>query len=50
MIKEVKDRVKVPIFAGGLIRTPEDFRLALDAGATSITTSKRELWDKFEDH
>jgi glycerol uptake operon antiterminator len=48
MIKEVKDRVKVPIFAGGLIRTPEDVQNALDAGAAAITTSKRELWDLFD--
>jgi glycerol uptake operon antiterminator len=47
MIEEVKDRVKVPIFAGGFIRTPEDVQNALDAGATAITTSKRELWERF---
>jgi glycerol uptake operon antiterminator len=48
MIKEVKERVNIPIFAGGLIRTPEDVQNALDAGATAITTSKRELWDLFD--
>lgn len=48
MITEVKDRVNIPIFAGGLIRTSEDVHAALDAGATSITTSNRELWDLFE--
>ena len=47
MITEVKDRVKVPIFAGGLIRTSEDVHNALDAGATAITTSKWELWEAF---
>ncbi|HHW36281.1 MAG TPA: glycerol-3-phosphate responsive antiterminator [Bacillales bacterium] len=47
IIKEVKERVNIPIFAGGLIRTPEDVRNALDAGATAITTSKRELWEAF---
>lgn len=49
MIKEVKERVNIPIFAGGLIRTPEDVQNALDAGASAITTSKRELWDLFDD-
>lgn len=48
MISEVKERVKIPIFAGGLIRTPEDVQAALGAGASAITTSKRELWDLFE--
>jgi len=44
MIREVKERVNIPIFAGGLIRTSEEVKSALDAGATAITTSKRELW------
>jgi glycerol uptake operon antiterminator len=45
MIKEVKERVNIPIFAGGLIRTPEEVKNALDDGAAAITTSKRELWE-----
>ncbi|WP_409290291.1 glycerol-3-phosphate responsive antiterminator [Peribacillus sp. SCS-37] len=44
MIKEVKERLQTPIFAGGLIRTEEEIRSALAAGADAITTSKRELW------
>lgn len=48
MIAEIKERVHIPIFAGGLIRTVEDVNAALDAGATAITTSKRELWSLFE--
>lgn len=49
MIKEVKDRLGIPVFAGGLIRTTEEVQNALNAGATSITTSKRELWDNFNE-
>jgi glycerol uptake operon antiterminator len=45
MIKEVKERLQTPIFAGGLIRTSDEVLNALDAGASSITTSKTELWD-----
>jgi glycerol uptake operon antiterminator len=45
MIKEVKERLQTPIFAGGLIRTSDEVMNALDAGASSITTSKTELWD-----
>lgn len=45
MISEVKERVNIPIFAGGLIRTHEEVKNALEAGADAITTSKRELWE-----
>ncbi|MCH6265698.1 glycerol-3-phosphate responsive antiterminator [Neobacillus citreus] len=48
MIKEVKERVNIPIFAGGLIRTADEIENALNAGATAITTSKIELWNLFE--
>jgi glycerol uptake operon antiterminator len=50
MIKEVKDRVNIPIFAGGLIRTHEEVKNALDAGASAITTSKRDLWEITQFH
>ncbi|WP_423801572.1 glycerol-3-phosphate responsive antiterminator [Neobacillus sp. SAB-20_R2A] len=48
MIKEVKERINIPIFAGGLIRTADEIENALNAGASAITTSKRELWNLFE--
>lgn len=44
MIKEVKERLNIPVFAGGLIRTAEEVDNALNAGATAITTSKTNLW------
>ncbi|MEY2195649.1 glycerol-3-phosphate responsive antiterminator [Neobacillus sp. BF23-41] len=47
IIAEVKEKVGTPILAGGLIRTSEDVNAALVAGATAITTSKRELWEVF---
>ncbi|AZU61338.1 glycerol-3-phosphate responsive antiterminator [Neobacillus mesonae] len=47
MITEVKERVNIPILAGGLIRTADDVKNALQAGAAAITTSKRGLWDIF---
>lgn len=40
-IAEVKERTGVPILAGGFIRTVEDVERALHAGATAITTSKK---------
>lgn len=50
MISEVKERVQIPIFAGGLIRSTEEVHAALNAGAAAITTSKRELWDLFKNN
>jgi glycerol uptake operon antiterminator len=44
MIQEVRNRTGIPVIAGGLIRSEEDVRIALDAGATAITTSRRDLW------
>lgn len=47
MIKEVKEELDTPIFAGGLIRTVEEAENALNAGATAITTSKTDIWKAF---
>lgn len=44
MIAEVYARTGIPIFAGGLIRTRDDVERALQAGASAVTTSDRELW------
>jgi glycerol uptake operon antiterminator len=32
------------VLAGGLIRTAEEVHNALEAGASAVTTSNRELW------
>ena len=47
VIGEVKERTGIPILAGGFIRTVEDVDAALNAGATAITTSDKDLWKKF---
>ncbi|WP_018664897.1 glycerol-3-phosphate responsive antiterminator [Heyndrickxia acidiproducens] len=47
MISEVKDRLGIPIFAGGLIRTQEEVEKAIKAGAKGITTSDTALWEAF---
>lgn len=44
LIKEVKGKTGIPIFAGGFIRTAEDIKQALDAGAAAVTTSNTRLW------
>ncbi|QYR24399.1 glycerol-3-phosphate responsive antiterminator [Paenibacillus sp. sptzw28] len=45
MIQEVRTRTGIPVIAGGLIRTPADVEQAIAAGASAITTSRRELWN-----
>ncbi|HWO76293.1 MAG TPA: glycerol-3-phosphate responsive antiterminator [Bacillus sp. (in: firmicutes)] len=47
MIPEIKERVQIPIVAGGLIRTAKEADNALQAGATAITTSNKKLWEYF---
>ncbi|MEV5026900.1 glycerol-3-phosphate responsive antiterminator [Paenibacillus sp. LPE1-1-1.1] len=44
IISEVKERSGIPIIAGGLIRTQAHVKQALEAGASAITTSRKELW------
>lgn len=42
----IKKEVKVPIIAGGLIKSKRDVMEALSSGAVAISTSKAELWDE----
>ncbi|APC49112.1 glycerol-3-phosphate responsive antiterminator [Virgibacillus halodenitrificans] len=44
IIKEIYEQTKVPVIAGGLIKTEEDVSAALKAGAHAVSTSNRELW------
>jgi glycerol uptake operon antiterminator len=48
IIKEVTNKISVPILAGGFIRTIEDVENVLEAGATAATTSMVDLWKEFE--
>lgn len=48
IITEVKETAKIPIFAGGLIRSIDDVESALRAGAEAVTTSRKSLWKHFE--
>lgn len=48
ILPEVVDRLPplgVPLLAGGFIRTPEEARRALAAGARGVTTSSVGLWN-----
>jgi glycerol-3-phosphate responsive antiterminator len=44
VIRRMKQHISVPIIAGGLISDKEDIMAALDAGATSISTTRSALW------
>lgn len=44
VIKEVAEETKIPILAGGLIRSRREYAQALQAGAVAITTSNTKLW------
>ena len=39
-----RDRVTIPVIAGGLIETEEEVSVALISGAAAVSTGKRELW------
>ncbi|WP_252314095.1 glycerol-3-phosphate responsive antiterminator [Sinobaca sp. H24] len=45
MITEVLERSGIPVVAGGLIRSREEVNSALQAGATAVTTNRKELWN-----
>lgn len=48
IIKALKERLSVPIIAGGLIETMEEMVAAEKSGAFGISTSKELLWGKGE--
>ncbi|WP_077624397.1 glycerol-3-phosphate responsive antiterminator [Sediminibacillus massiliensis] len=45
ILAEINERTGLPIIAGGLIRTDQDVKNALDSGAVAVTTSRSELWN-----
>lgn len=45
-ISNFKNKVKMPVIAGGLIETKSDIIDAIKAGASAISTAKQELWDE----
>lgn len=44
MIREIRQKITVPVIAGGLIRNKQDVAAAFAAGAAGISTSRKELW------
>lgn len=45
VIPEIKNRINMPIFMGGLIRNEAQIIRCLEAGAVAVTTSNPELWN-----
>jgi glycerol uptake operon antiterminator len=46
LISSVKKEINIPIVTGGFIQTEEEVRSCLNAGALSVSTSHKPLWDK----
>jgi len=44
VLKAIKDKIKIPLIAGGLVMTKQHIINALEAGAYAISTSRKELW------
>lgn len=45
LIERLKEKIKVPVIAGGLIETKEDVIEALSTGVLAVSTSNESLWD-----
>lgn len=48
LVREVRETTGVSVLAGGFVRTVEEVENVLAAGATSVTTSNRDLWEYYE--
>lgn len=44
-IEKIRSNTHIPIIAGGLIETKEEIFAALRAGASMVSTGKKELWE-----
>lgn len=48
VITEIKEKVDIPVIAGGLIETEREAAAAFEAGASAVSTGKPKLWKVFE--
>ena len=46
IIEKLKNEIKLPLIAGGLISDKKDVIAALSAGADAVSTTKEELWNE----
>lgn len=45
MIREISGKFRVPVIAGGLIRTKSDIIGALEAGAIAVSSTNHRVWE-----
>ncbi|OPF50619.1 antiterminator [Clostridium baratii] len=45
VIEELTNNSSKPIICGGLIETKDEVMMALSSGASSVSTTKREIWE-----
>lgn len=45
IMQQIHNQTKIPVIAGGLVRSSQDVSMALDAGAVAVSTSNPQLWD-----
>lgn len=45
VIDNLSKNINKPIISGGLIQTKEEVMMALGSGATSVSTTKKEIWN-----
>ncbi|MBQ7841259.1 MAG: glycerol-3-phosphate responsive antiterminator [Lachnospiraceae bacterium] len=46
VIADLKNKIDIPIIAGGLIETKQEVDAALVNGAAAVSTSRQELWGR----
>lgn len=46
MVSKLKQQTDIPIVTGGLISEPSEMRIALEHGASAVSTSNPKLWKK----
>lgn len=46
VIKEIHEKVNIPLIVGGLITKQMEVDAALEAGAVAVSTSRSTLWEK----
>ena len=44
-IKRLRESLKIPVIAGGLIEEKPEIYSALSAGASAVSTGKWDLWE-----
>ncbi len=46
VVRYLKNELSTPIIAGGLIETEDEIKAAIESGAITISTGKKEFWNR----